>query len=1035
MIRLKTLFLILVFVCFLFTGILNAQSLNRTFNPAVANVRGSISMVSERADGKLIVSGNFDVISGVRRSHIVVLNQDGTIDETFNAGNFSSNIPGQTPGVGHVIPQPDGKLIVSGYFTHVNGTAVNKIIRLNSNGSLDTSFNIGTGPNNNSYISSVKLLPNGKILVGGNFTSFNNQPFARLVRLNSDGSLDTAFTGIINGMYVDNFIVQTDGKIVAVGDIFSISNGQFQGIVRLNANGSVDFTFNPGSGGDNYIFALAQQADGKILLSGDFRNYNGVERLGLARINSNGSLDTTFNASALTSNSIGTRVLFLIQNNGQIIIGGTFDQVNGIARKRLARLNANGTLDESYVPVFDRFEDHDTYVSPVHLLSDQKILVTGNFLNINQSNFFGFARLNTDGTPDASFSVHGKNVGRIYALAAQSDGKILAGGYFCSVNGVFSFGISRINSDGSVDTGFNSGRGVLKENILLGGLRDGYVNTIAVQNDGKILLGGEFATYNDFSSYSVVRINSNGSYDPTFSGNTSNFVVYAVKIQPDNKILVAGDRGLTRRNSDGTADLGFTASNINGSVRDIAVQPDGKIIIGGNFTNINGVARNRVARLNADGSLDTSFNTSVGANLSVTSLGLKNDGKIVVAGSFTAFNGTPRMRIAQLNSDGSLDTAFDPGTGANSTVNKILIQEDGKILIAGFFTAFANVERKKFARLLPNGSLDTTFAANLNPFFPETTETNIYAMTQNGGKITLGGNFSKMNDYNVSSLAQLQTINAPFDFDGDSKTDIGIFRPSTGAWWTQNSSNNQVAALQFGEASDKLAPADYTGDGKTDIAFFRPSSGQWYVLRSEDYSFYGFQFGASGDIPAPADFDGDGKTDAAVFRPSTSAWYILRSTDGGVTAQAFGASEDQPVVADYDGDSKADIAIFRPSTSAWWILKSSNNSVFAVQFGQTGDKTVQGDYTGDGKADVAFFRPSNGTWYVLRSEDFSFYGFPFGNSTDVPTPGDYDGDGKMDAAVFRDSNASWYLLRSTSGFTGIAFGNTGDRPIPNSFVR
>ena len=274
-----------------------------------------------------------------------------------------------------------------------------------------------------------------------------------------------------------------------------------------------------------------------------------------------------------------------------------------------------------------------------------------------------------------------------------------------------------------------------------------------------------------------------------------------------------------------------------------------------------------------------------------------------------------------------------------------------------------------------------------------------------------------------------------FDFDGDSKTDVSIFRPSNGEWWISRSSTNQIVAAQFGSSSDKTVPADFTGDGKTDIAFWRESSGQWFVLRSEDNSFYAFPFGSPGDIAAPGDFDGDGKADAAVFRPSNAVWYILRSTDNGLTIRQFGASGDQPVVADYDGDGKSDIAIFRPSVSEWWLLKSGSGQTTALQFGASGDKTVPGDYTGDGKADVAFFRPSTGEWFILRSEDFSYYAFTFGLPEDIAAPGDYDGDGKMDAAVFRPSNSVWYQLRSTSGFTAIQFGTNGDQPIPNAFVR
>ena len=287
----------------------------------------------------------------------------------------------------------------------------------------------------------------------------------------------------------------------------------------------------------------------------------------------------------------------------------------------------------------------------------------------------------------------------------------------------------------------------------------------------------------------------------------------------------------------------------------------------------------------------------------------------------------------------------------------------------------------------------------------------------------------------INNALQIIGKATPFDFDGDAKTDLSIFRPAPGEWWINRSSNNTNFAAQFGASSDKIVPADYTGDGKTDFAFFRPSSGQWFVLRSEDFSFFAFPFGNSTDTPVPADFDGDGKADAAVFRSSTLTWYINKSS-GGTDIIGFGAAGDKPVVADYDGDGKADIAIYRNNAgiSEWWIRRSSNATVFALQFGNSTDKAVQGDYTGDGKTDVAIFRPSNGNWFILRSEDFSFFSFPFGASTDVPSPGDYDGDGKTDAAIFRPSNSTWYVQRSTAGTLIQGFGITGDQPVPNAFV-
>lgn len=313
-----------------------------------------------------------------------------------------------------------------------------------------------------------------------------------------------------------------------------------------------------------------------------------------------------------------------------------------------------------------------------------------------------------------------------------------------------------------------------------------------------------------------------------------------------------------------------------------------------------------------------------------------------------------------------------------------------------------------------------------------------------GGSIAISGDTAIVGAYfaNIGANADegaayvFNLGTTSFDFDGDNKTDISIFRPSNGQWWINRSEDNSTFVATFGLSSDRIMPADFTGDGKTDIAFFRPSTGNWFILRSEDNSFYSFPFGAVNDIPNVGDFDGDSKADVAVFRPSNTTWYINKSS-GGTLIQQFGAANDIPAVADYDGDGKADIAIFRPngaSGAEWWRQNSSNNQVFAAQFGSSSDKPVQGDYTGDGKSDIAFWRPSNGNWYILRSEDSSFYAFPFGANGDIPTSGDYDGDGKTDAAVFRPINTTWYVNRSTAGTLIQQFGVSGDKPVPSAFI-
>ena len=302
-------------------------------------------------------------------------------------------------------------------------------------------------------------------------------------------------------------------------------------------------------------------------------------------------------------------------------------------------------------------------------------------------------------------------------------------------------------------------------------------------------------------------------------------------------------------------------------------------------------------------------------------------------------------------------------------------------------------------------------------------------------KIEAVGNiFFDISDVNFTvTSGPAVSVKPPFDFDGDNKSDISIFRSSNGQWWWQRSSSGQVFAAEFGNAADKLVPADYTGDGTADIAFWRPSTGEWYILRSEDSSFYSAPFGTVGDVPVPGDYDADSKADIAVFRPSSNTWFIQKS-GGGTDILGFGGAGDKPVVGDYDGDNRTDLAIFRPSVGEWWVRRSSDGSVFALQFGAASDRPVQGRYTADNKTDIAFWRPTTGEWYILRSEDGSFYSAPFGVSGDIPVPGDYDGDGRFDTAVFRPSTSNWFVNRTTAGIHIQQFGLGTDTPVPSAYI-
>jgi uncharacterized delta-60 repeat protein len=618
--------------------------------------------------------------------------QDGAVDPTFKTGSGANNT------VLAVTLQAHGKILVGGSFSVYNEAARNGVTRLNSDGSTDASFNPGTGVNDGAVYQVVaQTQAAGKILIGGSFTGYNGISRNRIARLNADGSLDTSFnpgTGAGGGI-VRTVTVQTDGKIL-IGGSFTDYNGTTRNrIARLNADGSLDASFNPGTGANQYLEAIAVQTDGKILIGGEFTDYNGTTRNRIARLNADGSLDTSFNPGTGADGG-SVRAVEVQAVNGKILIGGSFTDYNGTTRNGIVRLNSDGSLDAGFLT---SGINTNAAILAVTVQTDGKILIGGNFSSYNGISRNRIARLNSDGSTDASFSPRSGANGFVYDVVAQSNGKILIGGNFTDYNGTSRNRIARLNADGSLDTSFNPDTD-----------DEGLVEAVTVQTDGKILV--VVTEHNVISTRSrIARLNANGSLDTSFNpGTGANARVRTVTVQTDGKILIGGSftdyngtsrNGIARLNSDGSLDTSFNpGTGANNLVEAVIVQTDGKILIGGSFTDYNGTSRNQIARLNSDASLDTSFNPGTGVNQYLEAMAIQTDGKILIGGSFTDYNGTSRNGIVRLNSDGSLDTSFNPGTGANGgVVMAVAVQPDGKVLIGGGFESVDTYIRDSIARL------------------------------------------------------------------------------------------------------------------------------------------------------------------------------------------------------------------------------------------------------------------------------------------------------------------------------------------------
>ncbi len=274
-----------------------------------------------------------------------------------------------------------------------------------------------------------------------------------------------------------------------------------------------------------------------------------------------------------------------------------------------------------------------------------------------------------------------------------------------------------------------------------------------------------------------------------------------------------------------------------------------------------------------------------------------------------------------------------------------------------------------------------------------------------------------------SAGSRTPTIMTPQDYDGDGRTDVTVYRSSTGEWLTLRSSTQTATGWWWGAPAlqDQPVPADYDGDGRADIAVYRRSTGEWFFRRTSDNVSVRHHWGSPiyGDLPVPADYDGDGQTDMAIYRQATGVWVILRSS-AGYMVDSWGSPDyaDVPVPGDYDGDGKADVAVYRSTTGEWFVHRSTNGALFRWTWGDPaqGDVPVPADFDGDSVLDMSVYRTSTGEWYVLQSSGGHLYA-PWGSpgSLDIPVPADYDGDGRADVAVFRFSSGQWFIRRSSNG--------------------
>jgi len=743
--------------------------------PFYCGAPNGVMTMAVRPDGKIVVGGNFTYLRAVSHYYIGLVNPDGTPDETFNPGTAAS--------VSALALQADGKILIGGTFTTFAGQPRNRMARLNADGTLDSTFN----PNADSSVYALALQEDGKILAGGEFTTLAGQPRNKIARLESTGAATQSLThassvfrwrrggtapevwrttfdyttnGVTwtflgtgswtNGEWTLGGMSVTDGAVRArgysAGGRYSGSGGIVESVIgfgapviirqtesRTNIASTTAIFHFIGAGAEPSWYQWRKGgvnlADGGNLtgVTNATLNISGVLRsdeggYDVVCCNSYGSVTSTVATLNVIDPGISLQPMSQVGHLGDsltLTVGGGGTGASYQWRKDGVVLPGvtNLSLVVSNVQSADA-GSYDLAISATYgSITSSPAVVTVNL-----------APLDTRFDPDAD--------GSVTTLALQPDGKILAGGAFTNMGGEARSHLARLNPDGTLDADFNPGASSAP------GISAG-VNCLALQADGKVLVGGTFSTLAGQARSNFGRLNADGTLDQGFSPPAGGqFMTMAV--QSDGKILTSWGT-INRLNADGAADGTFSPCDCY-FVYCMAIQPDGKILLGGSFTTAAGQARNNIARLYSNGTLDTTFNPD--ANSSVDSLVVQADGKILMGGRFGTVAGQTRNRIARLNSDGTLDMTFSPVCGG--FVNSLALQSDGKILVGGSFATMAGQTRYHIARLHPDGTLDTTFNPVANNY------ATLYALAvQADGNVVVGGDFTTLAGHSRKRIARL----------------------------------------------------------------------------------------------------------------------------------------------------------------------------------------------------------------------------------------------------------------------------------------
>lgn len=684
----------------------NSNEPDSAFTSHARRLRGTVRFMALLPSGKVLLAGYDTLTLGlVSRRQLLLLNADGTPDAGFNAdavvraGGFGS-VP-----LTNLVGQPDGKVLV--VCNNASLLGAGRLVRLLPDGTLDTAFQAalyGSLRVISQVGNNVVVQPDGKLVVPGNFN--NNKG---VVRLLPTGALDQTFDAqltVSTTVLASQVAVQADGKVVVTSS--STGSNSLQPLVRLTDTGAVDPTFQPAvTGNFSTAFAPAPQVqvqpDGKLLVSGTITGTGLAPGTLLARLLPNGQLDTGFNAATATGPVVLTDVLLL--PNGQLLALRTLTFEQGLPMNRLVLLNPDGSPDPTLEPRLYTAG----YVNDVVQLPGGGYLVGGNFTEFNGVSAKYVARLSPTGVPDPTFAVAADN--EVRALALQPDGKLLLGGTFDHIAGAARTGLARVLPSGALDTGFAPP--FLPTTLSSGSS----IGRVAVLPDGRVLAAGYTRLAGATAAETKLRLLNASTGQPDLSFPT--YEATDLLVQSNGKVVVAGFYGAQSVNQgyslfrilpSGAPDPMFTPlaslrTGLGGGpiVTALAQGPTGTLFAAIRYYTDAGAPRPaRLDTFQADGQPSTSVVDNRFTN--VGALTVQPNGRLLVGTDLG--NATPVYGLSRLLSN----LAFDPGFAstsrpARSTVNRLLVQPDGAILVAGSFTSVGGQAIGGLVRLLDTNVL------------------------------------------------------------------------------------------------------------------------------------------------------------------------------------------------------------------------------------------------------------------------------------------------------------------------------------------